>query len=67
MLADPRGYGRVVRDSAGAVQRVVETKKDGDASAEELEIQEVNTGIYVFDAGPAARGAAAPERRERPG
>ncbi len=50
VLADPSGYGRVVRDRAGAVLRVVETKKDGDASAEELEIQEVNAGIYAFDA-----------------
>jgi bifunctional UDP-N-acetylglucosamine pyrophosphorylase/glucosamine-1-phosphate N-acetyltransferase len=50
VLADPSGYGRVVRDPAGAVLRVVETKKDGDASAEELQIQEVNAGIYAFDA-----------------
>jgi bifunctional UDP-N-acetylglucosamine pyrophosphorylase/glucosamine-1-phosphate N-acetyltransferase len=49
VLADPSGYGRVVRDAAGAVLRVVETKKDGDASAEELAIQEVNAGIYAFD------------------
>jgi bifunctional UDP-N-acetylglucosamine pyrophosphorylase/glucosamine-1-phosphate N-acetyltransferase len=50
MLADPTGYGRVVRDASGAVARVVETKKEGDATAAELEIKEVNTGIYVFDA-----------------
>jgi bifunctional UDP-N-acetylglucosamine pyrophosphorylase/glucosamine-1-phosphate N-acetyltransferase len=40
-----------VRDPAGAVLRVVETKQDGDATAEELAIQEVNAGIYAFDAG----------------
>ena len=52
VLEDPRGYGRVVRRGpGGAVERVVETKKDGDASAEELEIREVNAGIYAFDAG----------------
>jgi bifunctional UDP-N-acetylglucosamine pyrophosphorylase / glucosamine-1-phosphate N-acetyltransferase len=51
MLEDPSGYGRVVRGSGGAVERVVETKKDGDASPEELEIREVNAGIYAFDAG----------------
>jgi bifunctional UDP-N-acetylglucosamine pyrophosphorylase/glucosamine-1-phosphate N-acetyltransferase len=56
VLADPSGYGRVVRDQAGTVLRVVETKKDGDASAEELAIQEVNAGIYAFDAA-ALRGA----------
>ena len=51
VLEDPTGYGRVVRGSGGAVERVAETKKDGDASAEELEIREVNTGIYAFHAG----------------
>jgi bifunctional UDP-N-acetylglucosamine pyrophosphorylase/glucosamine-1-phosphate N-acetyltransferase len=50
VLADPSGYGRIVRDSAGAVLRVVETKRDGDAGAEELAIQEVNAGVYAFDA-----------------
>lgn len=50
VLADPSGYGRVVRDADGSVLRVVETKQDGDASAEELEIQEVNAGIYAFGA-----------------
>ncbi len=48
VLEDPSGYGRVVRDSGGAVARVVETKKAGDATAEELRIKEVNSGIYVF-------------------
>jgi bifunctional UDP-N-acetylglucosamine pyrophosphorylase / glucosamine-1-phosphate N-acetyltransferase len=48
VLEDPSGYGRVVRDSGGAVARVVETKKAGDATAEELQIKEVNSGIYVF-------------------
>jgi bifunctional UDP-N-acetylglucosamine pyrophosphorylase/glucosamine-1-phosphate N-acetyltransferase len=49
VLDDPTGYGRVVRDEHGAVARVVETKKEGDATAAELEIREVNTGIYAFD------------------
>lgn len=49
-LADPSGYGRVVRGADGSVERVVETKTAGDASAEELQIDEVNTGIYAFDA-----------------
>jgi bifunctional UDP-N-acetylglucosamine pyrophosphorylase/glucosamine-1-phosphate N-acetyltransferase len=48
VLDDPGGYGRVVRDERGAVARVVETKKEGDATAAELEIREVNTGIYAF-------------------
>ncbi|HXR14058.1 MAG TPA: bifunctional UDP-N-acetylglucosamine diphosphorylase/glucosamine-1-phosphate N-acetyltransferase GlmU [Solirubrobacteraceae bacterium] len=49
--ADPRGYGRVVRDQGGALLRVVETKVPGDASAAELAIGEVNTGIYAFNGG----------------
>ncbi len=51
VLADPSGYGRVVRDAAGSVQRVVETKRDGDASEAERAIEEVNTGVFVFTAG----------------
>ncbi len=51
VLDDPTGYGRVVRGPDGAVERVVETKKEGDASPEELEIREVNTGIFAFEAG----------------
>jgi bifunctional UDP-N-acetylglucosamine pyrophosphorylase/glucosamine-1-phosphate N-acetyltransferase len=48
-LADPAGYGRVVRRPDGTVEKVVETKKEGDATPEELAIDEVNTGIYAFD------------------
>jgi bifunctional UDP-N-acetylglucosamine pyrophosphorylase/glucosamine-1-phosphate N-acetyltransferase len=50
ILEDPTGYGRVVRDSGGAVLRVVETKERGDSTQAEREINEVNTGIFVFDA-----------------
>jgi bifunctional UDP-N-acetylglucosamine pyrophosphorylase / glucosamine-1-phosphate N-acetyltransferase len=51
VLDDPAGYGRVVRGQDGSVLRVVETKAAGDASPEELQIREVNTGIYAFDGG----------------
>lgn len=44
-LDNPSGYGRIVRDDKGAVERIVEQK---DANADELAIQEVNTGIMVF-------------------
>jgi bifunctional UDP-N-acetylglucosamine pyrophosphorylase/glucosamine-1-phosphate N-acetyltransferase len=47
LLADPAQYGRVVRDAEGGVQRIVEAR---DASPEELQIDEVNTGFYVIDA-----------------
>ena len=58
MLDDPSGYGRVVRDEAGAVVRVVETKTSGEATDEDLQIREVNAGIYAFQA--AALRAALP-------
>ncbi|MCA1689013.1 MAG: bifunctional UDP-N-acetylglucosamine diphosphorylase/glucosamine-1-phosphate N-acetyltransferase GlmU [Actinobacteria bacterium] len=51
VLGDPSGYGRVVRDPAGAVERVVETRAPGDATAAERAIDEVNTGIFAFDGG----------------
>jgi bifunctional UDP-N-acetylglucosamine pyrophosphorylase/glucosamine-1-phosphate N-acetyltransferase len=47
-LAEPGGYGRVVRDDAGAIVRVVE---DRDADGAERAIDEVNTGLM---AAPAA-------------
>ncbi|KVC21728.1 bifunctional UDP-N-acetylglucosamine diphosphorylase/glucosamine-1-phosphate N-acetyltransferase GlmU [Burkholderia pseudomultivorans] len=43
-LDDPTGYGRIVRDAAGFVTRIVEQK---DASPDELKIAEINTGIIV--------------------
>ncbi|MFJ4225587.1 bifunctional UDP-N-acetylglucosamine diphosphorylase/glucosamine-1-phosphate N-acetyltransferase GlmU [Microbacterium sp. NPDC089695] len=46
-LDDPTGYGRVIRDAAGAVQRIVEQK---DASADEAAVTEINAGVYVFRA-----------------
>jgi bifunctional UDP-N-acetylglucosamine pyrophosphorylase / glucosamine-1-phosphate N-acetyltransferase len=51
-LDEPGAYGRVIRDSDGSVLRVAEAKAGaGDATAEELEIREVNTGVYAFDGG----------------
>jgi bifunctional UDP-N-acetylglucosamine pyrophosphorylase/glucosamine-1-phosphate N-acetyltransferase len=46
VLADPTGYGRIVRDDRGRVLRVVEQK---DASEAELEIEEIHTGIVLAD------------------
>ena len=56
ILEDPTGYGRIVRDANGAVERVVETKAEGDATPEQLLIREVNAGVYVFSP-PALRTA----------
>jgi len=44
-LANPTGYGRIVRDADGAVKEIVEEK---DASASQKAIQEINTGIMVL-------------------
>jgi bifunctional UDP-N-acetylglucosamine pyrophosphorylase/glucosamine-1-phosphate N-acetyltransferase len=44
---DVRSYGRIVRDSAGGLARIVEV---GDATPAELAVREVNSGIYVFRA-----------------
>lgn len=45
--ADPTGYGRVIRSSDGHVTKIVEHR---DASPEERDVAEINSGIYVFDA-----------------
>ncbi len=46
-LPDPTGYGRIVRDEFGAIVRIVEQR---DATEEEQEIDEINTGVYLFTA-----------------
>jgi len=43
---DSTGYGRIVRDENGAVQKIVEHK---DCTAEQLAIQEINSATYCFD------------------
>jgi bifunctional UDP-N-acetylglucosamine pyrophosphorylase/glucosamine-1-phosphate N-acetyltransferase len=47
ILEDPSGYGRIVRDNAGNVVRIVEQK---DANTKERAIPEINTGLMI---GPA--------------
>lgn len=44
-LENPAGYGRVVRDQANEFQRIVEQR---DATDEERQIREINSGIYCF-------------------
>ena len=43
---EPSGYGRVIRDGSGILQRIVE---DRDAAVEEKQVAEINTGTYYFD------------------
>ena len=52
VVEDPTGYGRVIRDEHGAVVRIVEEK---DASDDERRVNEVNTGLIAFAAGPLRR------------
>ena len=47
--ADATGYGRILRDESGQVLGIVEQK---DATAEQKQIGEINTGIYCFEAAP---------------
>ena len=45
-VPDPSGYGRIVRDAAGALSRIVE---HADATPAERAIDEINSGCYAFD------------------
>jgi bifunctional UDP-N-acetylglucosamine pyrophosphorylase / glucosamine-1-phosphate N-acetyltransferase len=46
VLDDPSHYGRIIRDKHGMVQEIVEAK---DADADQINIKEINTGIFCFD------------------
>lgn len=46
-LVNPGGYGRIIRDSGGIIEAIVEQK---DATDEQLKINEVNTGILALQA-----------------
>lgn len=47
IMPDATGYGRIIRMADGSVQKIVEHK---DATEEERQVKEVNSGIYCFDA-----------------
>ena len=46
-LPNPTGYGRIMRDHDNSLMKIVEEK---DATDEECQVSEINSGIYVFDA-----------------
>ena len=50
---DPSGYGRIVRDEHGEVRAIVEHK---DCDQDQLAIDEINSGVYAFDAAVLADG-----------
>ncbi|MGG3468397.1 bifunctional UDP-N-acetylglucosamine diphosphorylase/glucosamine-1-phosphate N-acetyltransferase GlmU [Neobacillus pocheonensis] len=45
-IDDPTGYGRIIRNENGLVEKIVEHK---DATEEERKVNEINTGTYCFD------------------
>ncbi len=54
-FADPKGYGRIVRDARGHVAAIVEEK---DATEAQRAIREINTGMIAADAAPLRRWLA---------
>jgi bifunctional UDP-N-acetylglucosamine pyrophosphorylase/glucosamine-1-phosphate N-acetyltransferase len=46
-LKDPTGYGRIIRDEGGIFEKIVEQR---DATEAEIHINEINSGIYCFNA-----------------
>ncbi|MGI9081158.1 MAG: bifunctional UDP-N-acetylglucosamine diphosphorylase/glucosamine-1-phosphate N-acetyltransferase GlmU, partial [Thermoleophilaceae bacterium] len=64
---DPAGYGRIVRDAGGSVERIVETKHTEGVSDGVLSTREINLGTYAFEAGElwAALDDVEEERGER--
>jgi len=46
VLDNPKSYGRVIKDKNGLVKKIVEYK---DSNEQELNVREINTGIYCFD------------------
>ncbi|MEW5785104.1 MAG: bifunctional UDP-N-acetylglucosamine diphosphorylase/glucosamine-1-phosphate N-acetyltransferase GlmU [Bacillota bacterium] len=52
LLNEPTGYGRIIRDQNGHVERIVE---EIDASPLEKKVPEINTGTYCFNLGPLKR------------
>lgn len=50
-IAEPKGYGRMIRNNKGLVTRIVEER---DATDEEKRVHEINSGNYVFNAADLA-------------
>ena len=48
VVDNPQGYGRIVRGSAESGQRIARIVEEKDASPDEREIREINSGIYAF-------------------
>ena len=46
IFEDPFGYGRIIKDAEGSFRAIVEQK---DCTEEEAKVQEVNSGMYLFN------------------
>ena len=46
-VADPHGYGRIIRDAGGEFTKIVE---EADATREQRAVNEINSGVYAFEA-----------------
>jgi bifunctional UDP-N-acetylglucosamine pyrophosphorylase/glucosamine-1-phosphate N-acetyltransferase len=51
LMANPTGYGRILRDDRGAFAGIVE---ETDATPEQRAVTEINSGVYAFETGPLA-------------
>jgi bifunctional UDP-N-acetylglucosamine pyrophosphorylase/glucosamine-1-phosphate N-acetyltransferase len=64
ILPDPTGYGRIIRDKAGMILKIVEHK---DATEAERQIAEINTGTFVFEKEPLFRALGKVNNRNSQG
>lgn len=64
ILEDPSGYGRIIRDEKGMMKKIVE---EGDASADEKKVKEINTGTFCFDSHSlfSVLGEISPDNKQR--
>ncbi|MEO1580639.1 MAG: bifunctional UDP-N-acetylglucosamine diphosphorylase/glucosamine-1-phosphate N-acetyltransferase GlmU [Pseudomonadota bacterium] len=63
-MDDPTGYGRIIRNAAGTVDRIVEQK---DANDDELLVEEINSGVFAVPAAPLRRWLTALEPKNAQG
>ncbi|MFL6652355.1 MAG: bifunctional UDP-N-acetylglucosamine diphosphorylase/glucosamine-1-phosphate N-acetyltransferase GlmU, partial [Sulfurifustaceae bacterium] len=59
-VPNPHGYGRIIRNAAGRVERIVEQK---DATPAQAQVREINTGILAAPAGRLKQCVARLENR----
>ena len=64
LVFNPTGYGRIIRDEAGYIQRIVEER---DASPEEKRIQEINSGVCCFESSLLLEALAHIDNKKCPG